>query len=104
MIESKEKRQSITDDIKKWCDYVKVTPLLSGDDIPALVDTILKEFYNVVLCCGHMVRSVDDAIPIAFPAYEGRIDEITEGLYCQDCVERYKKELGAWEIKPLENA
>ena len=98
MIESEEKRQRIAEDIKHWCDHIKATSILRNGDIEGLVRTILFEFYHVSLCCGHLVRDTDDGILIEFYEYDDHSKGTVQGLYCQDCAEKYKKELGAWEV------
>lgn len=106
MIESEVKRKRLTEDIKHWCNHIKTTPLLRQGDIPGLVQTILTEFYHETLSCGHMVSN-GEGVDIAFNDFitdrsdmehGGGIGEVS-GRYCNDCAERYKKELGAWEIK-----
>lgn len=99
MIESEEKRQRITEDIQRWCEHVKATPLLRDYDIPSLVGTILDEFYPVRLCCGHLVRSINEGVHIAFKSFsDGEVCEVSGG-YCKECAEKYIKELGAREVK-----
>ena len=106
MIESEETRKEITEDIKRWCDHVKATPLLRQRDIPSLVYTILEEFFHIRLCCGHLVRDFDEGVNLAFNDFitdrsdmehGGGIGGVT-GSYCKDCAKRLKKELVAWEI------
>ena len=94
MIESEEKRKRLTEIVDRWVKYTKVEPYLRGPDIPSLVGSILGEFYHVTLCCGHMVRELDEEVGIAFNELEGT----TYGSYCKDCAEKYKKDLEAWEI------
>ena len=93
MIESEEKRKRLTDTIEHWCKHVKATPLLRNGDIQGLVRSVLEEFYHVRLSCGHMVRG-NEGVDLTFKEYDG--SEIS-GIYCDDCAEHYKKELGAWE-------
>jgi len=97
MIESEEKRKNITQLIETWAKNVKIESYLRGYDIPSLVNSILDNFYPVTFCCGHK-GNFDEGVHIEFYTYEGRTDEITSGLYCRDCAERYKKELKAWEV------
>lgn len=94
MIKSEFQKKRITEIITNWCDNVKTTPLLRPFDIPALVDNILSEFYRVTFCCGHKGDWLDEGIHIAFKGAEGEVS----GLYCKDCAEMYKKDLGAWEV------
>ena len=94
MIESKIKRQALTDAISHWCNHVKATPVLRQGDIEGLVKTILEEFYSVTLACGHKVRSSDEGITIAFKDCDG----VVYGGYCPDCAKRAVRE-GAWEVK-----
>lgn len=97
MIESEERRKQITDDISRWCDLVKATPLLRAYDISSLVDTILHEFYKVTFCCGHLGHW-DDGVHIAFKDFENGEECETSGIYCKDCAEKLKQEIGAWEV------
>lgn len=62
---------------------------------------------SIRLCCGHEVDSFDDTVHIAFREfivdrgdfeYGGGIGEVS-GLYCHQCAEEYKREVGAWEVK-----
>tara|TARA_Y100000310_G_scaffold144390_1_gene143668 strand:- start:32610 stop:32861 length:252 start_codon:yes stop_codon:yes gene_type:complete len=78
---------------------------LRDGDIYGLVSHILEEFYLIHLCCGHLVRELDESIYIAFndlildrSDMEYRVGEVS-GRYCKDCAEKYKKEFGAWEVK-----
>ena len=105
MIESEAKRQQIKTDISYWCDRVKATPLLRTGDIEGLVQTILEEFYHTTFCCGHLGH-LEDGVHIAFKDFivdrgdmehGGGMGDVS-GLVCRDCAEKYKKELGAWEI------
>ena len=96
MIESEIKRKRLTYQITRWCEYTKVVSYLRERDIPSLVDSIIQEFYHTCLCCGHWVDSITDGIPLAFKENDG--SEV-QGSYCKDCAKRYKKKLGAWEIK-----
>jgi len=98
VIESEERRQQITEDIKRWCNDIKATPLLRRGDIHYIVDTILHEFYQVTFSCGHLGHW-EDGVHIAFYTYRGQIDGVSSGINCKDCAEKYKKELGAWEVK-----
>ncbi len=98
MIESGEKRKRLTEDIKHWCDHVKATPLLREGDIQGLVRTILGEFYHISLCCGHLVRNDNEGVLIEFYEYDDHSKGTIQGIYCKDCVEKYKKEIGAWEV------
>ena len=109
-IESKENQQRLTEDIKRWCDHVKATPLLRQGDIEGLVRTILGEFYHTTFCCRHLGR-YDEGVHIAFKEFivdrgdmehGGGIGEVS-GLYCRDCADEYKKELGAWEVNDEES-
>ena len=99
MIESEEKRKRLTDDITHWCRHTKILPQLREHDIPSLVGQILEEFYHTHLCCGHLVRSFQEGVHIAFEDWsDGELGVVT-GLYCKECAEDYKKELGAWEVE-----
>lgn len=100
MIESEEKRKRLTDAIERWCEHVKATPLLRNGDIQGLVRSILSEFYHIQLSCGHLVRDFSEETNLTFKEYDG--SEIS-GCYCADCVEHYKKELGAWEAVATED-
>ena len=97
MIESEQKRERLLGVVKGWCSHTKVTHLLREGDIPSLVDQILEEFYHVTLCCGHMTRSMEDSVHIAFKENDG---STVSGLYCSDCAEGFKQKLGAWEVQP----
>ncbi len=98
MIESEKIKQLINQDILTWCDYVKATPLLRDGDIQVLVRTIVGEFYRVSLCCGHLVRSIYEGVLIEFYEYDDHSKGTVQGFYCKDCAEKYKNELGAWEL------
>ena len=97
MIESERQRQLITEDIQRWCDHVKATPLLRNGDIAGLVGTILGEFYHITLGCGHQVRDFDEATTLEFSEYDAESKGTVIGSYCLDCAKKYQKELGAWE-------
>lgn len=98
MIESEEKKKRLTSTITHWCEHTKVLPYLRNGDIPSLVRQVLDEFYNVTLCCGHLVKG-SEGVHIAFmDNSDGEMGEIS-GLYCEDCAKKYKKELGAWEVE-----
>jgi len=86
-IESEELRKKITEDIKRWCDQVKATPLLRQGDIEGLVRTILEEFYHIHLTCGHMVKELDEGINLEIDDSEGK----EYGFYCRDCAEKFIK-------------
>lgn len=94
-IESEEKRKRLTELIQRWATHTKVLPQLREYDIPGLVGQVLEEFYHITLCCGHLVRDSDEGVHIAFNDVDGEVS----GLYCKDCAEELKKELGAWEVK-----
>jgi len=94
MIESEEKRKRLTEIVARWTKHTKVKPYLRNCDIPSLVSSILGEFYRITLCCGHMVRELDEGVGLAFNELEGT----THGSYCKDCAKKYKKDLQAWEI------
>ena len=97
-IESEEKRKRLTDDITYWAEHTKILSQLRKGDIPNLVRQILGEFYHIHLCCGHLVREMDDGVHITFKEYiDGEMGEVS-GVYCKECAEKYKKELGAREI------
>lgn len=95
MIQSEEKKKRLLELIAQWCAHTKIEQLLRAHDIPSLVGSILDEFYHVHLCCGHLVASSDEGVHIAF----NDNDSVVSGLYCRECANRYKKELGAWEVK-----
>jgi len=95
MIESEERRVRIYQTIERWCDNTKITPRLRSYDIPGLVTQIMEEFYTVHLCCGHLVKNTDEGVAIAWKEGAGEVS----GLYCRDCADEYKRELGAWEIE-----
>ena len=97
MIESEQKRERLTDLITRWSKRTKIEQLLRDSDIPSLVDQVLEEFYHVTLCCGHMTRSMEDSVHIAFKENDG---STVSGLYCSKCAEDYKQKLGAWEVQP----
>ena len=101
MIESEEKRKRLTDTITRWCKNTNVLPYLRDYDIPGLVHYILDEFYHITLCCGHMVKDMDEGIDLTFKEYVWKEDAECEisGIYCKDCAEWFKKEAGAWETK-----
>ncbi|KKM99570.1 hypothetical protein LCGC14_1146540 [marine sediment metagenome] len=105
MIESEEKKKRLNDTITHWCKHTKVDHLLRNGDIQWLVGSILSEFYCVTLCCGHKVKG-NEGVHIAFndfvvdrgdSEHGGGMGEVS-GIYCDDCAEHYKKEIGAWEI------
>jgi len=79
--------------------FTKVLPQLREDDIPSLVRRIMEEFYHITLCCGHMVAGFDEGVAIEFYEYEDKSKGTVIGEYCKDCAEKYKKDLGAWEVK-----
>ncbi len=99
MIESEEKKKRLIGDIEHWSEFTKIKQYLRIYDIPNLVNTILEEFYHVTLCCGHKVNSIHDGVNIEFYTYENNDQETTIGLYCKDCAEKFKRELGAWEVE-----
>jgi len=105
MIESVEKRKRLIDMVQYWCNHTKVSQHLRESDIPSLVGQIIDEFYHITLSCGHHVMEFDEGVHIAFNDFVtdrsdmehgGGMSEVS-GIYCHDCAERYKKELGAWE-------
>jgi hypothetical protein len=99
MIESEEKKERLTETITYWCENTKISPYLRNYDIPNLVRQIMAEFYHVTLCCGHMVSSFEEGVLIAFKdMYDGEKCE-TQGFYCKQCAEKYKREIGAWEVE-----
>lgn len=99
MIESEEKRVRLTDRITRWCEHTHHRNLRSGD-IPGLVDNILEEFYHIRLCCGHLVRDLDEGVALVHTEIdcEGNRGKVY-GDYCRDCAERYKKEINAKEVE-----
>ena len=98
MIESEAKKARLTEMVTRWCETTKVMPYLWDYDIPALVSSILDEFYKVTFCCGHK-GEWEDGVHIEFYEYQDKSKGTVSGIYCRDCVKRYKKELGAWEVK-----
>lgn len=99
MIESKVKQERLTDTVERWCKHTKIKQHLRPYDIPDLVSQILSEFYHVTLCCGHLVGDLRDGVHIAFYDYsDGDRGEVS-GSYCKECAEKYKRKLGAWEVK-----
>ncbi len=80
MIESEDKRKRLNDIVTRWCNHIHATPLLREGDISGLVQSIMCEFYHVVLSCGHMVKSIDDG-------FEYAADSDTYGIECADCHE-----------------
>jgi hypothetical protein len=101
-IESERKRQIITERIERWTKHTKIKPYLRDYDIPHLVDSIIRDFYHVGLCCGHVVRDICEGIHLEMDDADGK----TYGLYCKDCAERMIKEGWAKEVKsnPVGNA
>ena len=108
MIESELKRKRLTDIVTHWCEHTQHRNLRAGD-IPGLVDSVLSEFYHITLSCGHMVRDMDEGIPIAFKDFVvdrgdmehgGGMGEIS-GDYCKECADRYLSELGAWKVEDV---
>ena len=99
MIESEEKRKELTNIITRWCSLTKTKHLLRNHDVPMLVNQILEEFYHIHLCCGHMVQDFNDGVHIAFKDMINGEEGEVSGLYCWDCAEEYKRDLGAWEVK-----
>ena len=109
MIESELKKRGLTDTITRWATHTKVLSSLRDHDIPSLVGQVMEEFYRIRLCCGHLVRDLDEGVYIAFEDYivdrsdmeeGGGIGEVS-GLYCKDCAEEYIKNLGAWKVKEV---
>ena len=94
MIESRKKKEKLTDLVRRWCKHTQHHNLRDGD-VSSLVSQVLDEFYSIKLSCGHLVRDMDEGVCIAFFDESGRV----QGIYCKDCAEEYKKKLGAWEIK-----
>jgi len=96
MIESEEKRKRLTDTVTRWTQHTKVDHLLRDGDVPGLVQSILQEFYHIHLSCGHMVAELDEITTLSWKDVEGEC----YGSVCKECAERYKRELGAWEVVP----
>ena len=94
-IESEIKRERLQAIITRWCEHTKVTQYLRDHDISSLVSSIVDEFYKVRLCCGHRVADMDEGAHIAFK----NGDDVVSGLYCRVCAEKYKRDLGAREVK-----
>ena len=84
MIESKEKRERITETIERWAENTKIKPYLRDYDIPGLAYNILGEFYHVHLCCTHMVRELGEGIELEVDDCDGK----RYGSYCKDCAEQ----------------
>lgn len=99
MIESEEKLEGLTRIITRWAKHTKVYAQLRTPDIPMLAYQILEEFYHVQLSCGHLVESIDEGVRIAFYDYGNEEKVVISGLYCPECAEKYKRNLGAWEVK-----
>jgi len=95
MIESEEMRQVIEEDIERWCNLVKATPLLRARDISSLADTILQEFYHICLCCGHWVKEMDEGINLEIDTPEGK----EYGSFCTECAKEYISAGFAREVK-----
>ncbi|MFA5299614.1 MAG: hypothetical protein WC389_15605 [Lutibacter sp.] len=103
MIESQEKREQLIKIIDHWAEFCLLKQHLRNGDIGNLVNDIIEEFYTTSLSCGHQVRSIDGGILIGFNDVDRDGNECeVQGIYCKDCAEKYKKELGAWEIKTSE--
>lgn len=102
MIESEEKRKRLTDIITRWSEYTKVINYLRPYDIHNLVGQVLDEFYSVMFSCGHL-GNWEDGVHIAFKDLDDGQEGEYSGLYCRDCAEEYKAELGAWEVKEIDN-
>lgn len=94
-IESELMRERLLDIITRWCKHTKTDHLLREYDISGLVGSLLGEFYRTSLCCGHLVKSFEEGVHIAFKDVDG----VVSGLYCSVCAEEYKKKLGAWEVR-----
>ena len=99
MLESEQKRKRLTDLITHWCEHTNVLPYLRDYDIPSLVGQVMEEFYQLRCTCGHSIRDFDEGVHIAFKDMNDGEEVEVSGLYCKDCAERYKKNLGAWEVK-----
>ena len=93
--------------IEEWGNWTKVKPYLRSGDIPSLTHQILEEFYHNRLSCGHLVRSIDEGVSLAFEDFivdrgdtehGGGMGEVS-GIYCKDCAKKYKQDLGAQIIK-----
>ena len=92
MIDSKRHKENLIKIIEDWVKHTKVEFFLRPYDIPSLVGSILEEFYHVSLCCGHLVKSMEDGVLLEFEESDG---STIQGCYCADCAEEYKKKLGA---------
>lgn len=99
MIESREIEKLIKSDIERWCEYTHADKVLRDGDIYSLVSSMIDRFYRVTLCCGHKVQSINEGITLEFYEYDDHSKGTVQGLYCKDCAEEYKKDLGAWEVK-----
>jgi hypothetical protein len=100
MTESKEKQQRIESIIEHWTESCILKQYLREGDIRNLASQIIDEFYHVQLCCNHKVMHIKEGIRLAFKDVDSEGNECeVQGDYCRDCAEKYKKELGAWEIK-----
>jgi len=100
LIESELKRKELTKTITRWCEFTMIKPYLREQDIPSLVSQIIDEFYHVTLCCGHQVENLDEGIALEFEDFIAKENIMGKvcGSYCEDCAEKYIKELGAEKI------
>lgn len=98
-IESEEKRQRITDTIERWVENTKVKPYLRDYDIPSLVGSILSEFYHITLCCGHLVKELNEGIPLEQDDQE---NGTISGDYCKECADEMIREGYARKPKLVE--
>lgn len=96
MIESKEHLRRVTDIIRHWAKFTHAGRELRQGDVENLAHQILEEFYRVQLSCGHYVRSLTDGVGLTHASQDrdGEPCEVS-GVYCADCAEAYKRELGA---------
>jgi hypothetical protein len=93
--ESERHRCNLVDTISRWAKHTKADFMLRSGDVEGLALQVLGEFYHVTLSCGHLVMSIDDGVLISF---KDNGDEV-QGYYCRECADKYKKEIGAIEIK-----
>lgn len=93
MVKSEEQRKELNDIINRWSEHTKVVQYLREYDIPNLVSQILDVFYKVTFYCRHK-GNYEDGVHIAFKGMDGGDEREISGLYCKDCAEKYKGELG----------
>lgn len=95
MIESVEKQKRVLAKLERWVEQRKVVGNLIAirdNELHQLAHSITDEFYNIQLCCGHMVRGFDEGEDLVFSEHDG---SKIYGTYCKDCAKVYKRELNA---------